>query len=43
VKTVKRLELAVVIAIAGVAWFAFAEHPTARNFRTAVQDTLPLL
>jgi hypothetical protein len=25
------------------AWITFAEHPTARNLRTAVIDTLPFL
>jgi hypothetical protein len=28
------------VAAAGVAWLAFAEHPTAKNFRRAVIDTL---
>ncbi len=30
-------------AIALAAWLAFAEHPTARNFRRAVVDTLSLV
>jgi len=25
------------------AWITFAEHPTARNLRTAVMDTLPFI
>jgi hypothetical protein len=32
----------VAVAIAAAAWLTFAEHPTARNFRRAVQDTLDL-
>ena len=28
--------------IAAAAWVNFAEHPTARNLRTAVVDTLAL-
>jgi hypothetical protein len=30
-------------AIAAMAWITFAEHPTARNLRIALQDTLGLL
>jgi hypothetical protein len=29
-------------AIAALAWLSVAEHPTARNFRRAVIDTLSL-
>lgn len=34
--------LAIGILIAACAWLAFAEHPTARNFRSAAIDTLAL-
>lgn len=30
-------------ALAASAWVAYAEHPTARNLRTAISDTWPLL
>ena len=30
------------VAIAGLAWIRFAEHPTARNLRAAIADTLDL-
>lgn len=29
-------------AIAAAAWIRFAEHPTARNLRAAIADTLDL-
>jgi hypothetical protein len=29
--------------VTAVAWIAFAEHPTARNFRRAAIDTLEFL
>lgn len=32
----------VMAAIAAVAWVRFAEHPTARNLRAAIADTLGL-
>jgi hypothetical protein len=32
----------VMAAIAALAWVRFAEHPTARNLRTAIADTLGL-
>ena len=28
------------IALTAAAWISFAEHPTARNLRTAIADTL---
>ncbi len=28
------------VAITAVAWVVFAEHPTARNLRRAIADTL---
>lgn len=34
--------LGVCVAIALAAWLTFDEHPTARNFRRAVTDTLSL-
>jgi hypothetical protein len=30
------------LLVAALAWLAFAEHPSARNFRTAVIDSLGL-
>jgi len=30
------------VAIAGCAWVRYAEHPTARNLRAAIIDTLDL-
>jgi hypothetical protein len=37
------LTITFVVAIAALAWVAFAEHPTAANLRAALTDTLPLL
>lgn len=37
------LKLTITVAIAALAWVAVAEHPTARNIRTAIVDTLPLM
>ena len=37
------LQLTIAVAIAALAWVAVAEHPTARNLRKAIIDTLPLL
>lgn len=34
--------LCVTVAIAALAWIRFAEHPTARNLRAAIADTLGL-
>lgn len=31
------------VALCAVSWLSYAEHPTARNLRTALRDTLPLL
>lgn len=42
-KNMKQIHVLVLGALAAMAWVTFAEHPTARNFRTAVADTLPLL
>lgn len=39
----KQLWLLYVVVVAGVAWVSFAEHPTAKNLRKAISDTLPLL
>lgn len=36
-----RTHLAILAAIAGLAWLTFAEHPNAKNLRTALVDTLP--
>lgn len=32
----------VLVAIAAAAWIRYAEHPTARNLRAAIADTLNL-
>lgn len=34
--------LCMMAAIAAAAWVRFAEHPTARNLRAAIADTLDL-
>lgn len=39
----RNLVLALFVALAASAWAAYAEHPTARNLRRAISDTLPLL
>ncbi len=31
------------VALCAVSWVSYAEHPTARNLRAALRDTLPLL
>ena len=36
------LETAIMLALTAAAWIAFAEHPTARNLRAAIIDTLEL-
>jgi hypothetical protein len=33
---------ALVFGVIVLAWIQFAEHPTARNLRTAISDTLAL-
>ena len=38
----KELEMLLLTAIAAGAWITFAEHPTARNLRAAIIDTLDL-
>lgn len=30
------------LALAAMAWVRYADHPTARNLRTAIADTLSL-
>lgn len=37
------LKLAITVGFAALAWVAVAEHPTARNLRKAIIDTLPLM
>jgi hypothetical protein len=37
-----RIIFALMCAMTVVAWVTFAEHPTARNLRTAISDTLAL-
>ena len=39
----KQTQMILLAAIAGLAWLAFAEHPNAKNFRTALVDTVPFL
>lgn len=41
--TRNQLTLALMGAIAVLAWINFAERPTARNLRVALQKTLPLV
>ena len=36
------LETAIMLALTAAAWIAFTEHPTARNLRAAIADTLGL-
>lgn len=36
-----RTQMMILATIAGLAWLTFAEHPTAKNLRTALVDTLP--
>ena len=38
-----RLVLLVMGLLAAFAWVNYAEHPTARNLRSAIASTLPLL
>lgn len=38
-----KLQHVLVGVVAVAAWVAWAQHPTARNLRTAIADTLPLL
>jgi hypothetical protein len=37
------LMLVIAVIVVGAAWISFAEHPTARNLRRAVIDTLEFL
>jgi hypothetical protein len=39
----KQTQMIFLAAIAGLAWLTFAEHPSAKNFRTALVDTLPFV
>jgi hypothetical protein len=41
--TPAQIALIIGVAIAAVAWLAFAEHPTTQTFVTAARRTLPLL
>ncbi len=38
----KRLVFLLTVGIAAAAWLTYAEHPTARNLRAAIIDTLGL-
>jgi hypothetical protein len=38
----QRVEFWLLIGLATVAWIRFADHPTARNLRAAIADTLGL-
>ncbi|HEY7933674.1 MAG TPA: hypothetical protein VID48_07600 [Solirubrobacteraceae bacterium] len=38
----KELDMLLLAAIAAGAWITFAEHPTARNLRAAIIDTLDI-
>ena len=37
----KQTQMILLAAIAGLAWLTFAEHPNAKNLRTALVETLP--
>jgi hypothetical protein len=37
--TLTEIQVLVAAAVAGAAWIAFAEHPTARNLRRAIIDS----
>ncbi len=37
-----KLVFLLTVGIAAVAWLTYAEHPTARNLRAAIIDTLGL-
>ena len=39
----RQTQMIFLAAIAGLAWLTFAEHPSAKNFRTALVDTLPFV
>jgi hypothetical protein len=39
----KQSQMILMGALACIAWLALAEHPTAKNLRTAVVDTMPFL
>jgi len=39
----KQPQMILLAAIAALAWLTFAEHPTAKNLRTAIVDTLPFV
>ncbi len=41
-KLLEEIRWDVTAAVAAVAWLAVAQHPTARNFRRAIIDTLSL-
>jgi hypothetical protein len=38
-KTLNELQVLIAAAVAGAAWVAFAEHPTAKNLRRAIIDS----
>jgi hypothetical protein len=39
----EQIAFAASVIVVACVWIAFAEHPTARNLRTAVIDTLGLV
>ena len=41
-KILKDAELIYVALLAAAAWITFAEHPTARNLRAAILDSMDL-
>jgi hypothetical protein len=41
-KTLTELQMLLAVAVAGAAWIAFAEHPTAKNLRRAIIDSFEL-
>jgi hypothetical protein len=38
----KEVQALLLLALAAVAWVRYADHPTARNLRAAIADTLSL-
>ena len=41
--TINQIYVVAAVTISAFAWISFAEHPTARNLRIALQDTLGLI
>ncbi len=41
--SIHRVVVTAALVLAGAAWIAYAEHPTAKNLRAALIETLGLL